>query len=171
MFQVTLSGEISGQLIENNLSIWMEAKSGVLETERGHQKERREVTNTATAGTVFPEACLGLPAFSPFLPTIACGRKWWGGRGARSRPRRPWGRQRWRRRWTVLPGASRGSAALRHLDLGRPASGTAREYISPVSIHRVCGSLLQPPGETTRTSYGKAPRVRLHPLTDQERHR
>lgn len=72
MFQVTLSGEISGQLIDNNLSIWMEAKSGVLETERGHQKERREVTNTATAGTVFPEACLGLPAFSPSLPTIAC---------------------------------------------------------------------------------------------------
>ena len=65
MFQVTLSREISEQLIENKLSIWMEAESGVLETERRYQKERREVTNTATAGIlvhselVLPN-CLGV---------------------------------------------------------------------------------------------------------------
>ena len=50
MFQVTLSREISGQLIENKLSIWMEAESEAQETERWYQKERQEVTITATAG-------------------------------------------------------------------------------------------------------------------------
>lgn len=65
MFQVTLSGEISGQLIENKLSIWMEVESEILETERRYQKERQEVTNTATAGIlvhsglVLPN-CLGI---------------------------------------------------------------------------------------------------------------
>lgn len=40
IFQVTLSGEISGQFIDNKLSSWVEVKSGVLETEREHQKEK-----------------------------------------------------------------------------------------------------------------------------------
>lgn len=39
MFQVTLSGEISGQLIENNLSTWMEAKSGCWK-QRGGTKRK-----------------------------------------------------------------------------------------------------------------------------------
>lgn len=39
MFRVTLWGDISRQVI-NKLIIWNEAKSGVLETEIGHQKEK-----------------------------------------------------------------------------------------------------------------------------------
>lgn len=39
MFRVTLLGDISRQVIKK-LIIWYEAKSGVLETEMGHQKEK-----------------------------------------------------------------------------------------------------------------------------------
>lgn len=65
MFQVTLSREISGQLIENKLSIWMGAESEVLETERWYQKERQKVTVTATAGILVHSElvllnCLGI---------------------------------------------------------------------------------------------------------------
>lgn len=40
MFIVTLLGDISGQRSLNKIIIWNEAKSGLLETEMGHQMEK-----------------------------------------------------------------------------------------------------------------------------------
>lgn len=55
MFQVTILGENSGQLIDNKLSIWMEAKSGVLERE-GAPKEKDGRLHSATLTSLFAQS-------------------------------------------------------------------------------------------------------------------